>query len=62
MSKPFDVATKQLVAADPLAWLRFLGLPGESAELIDADLSAVVAEADSGDELQDVHQVAGTRI
>lgn len=46
MSKPFDVATKQLVAADPLAWLRFLGLPGESAELIDADLSAVVAEAD----------------
>lgn len=46
MSKPFDVATKQLVEADPLAWLRFLGLPGESAELIDADLATVVAEAD----------------
>lgn len=46
MSKPFDVATKQLVEVDPLAWLRFLGLPGESAELIDADLSTVVAEAD----------------
>ena len=46
MSKPFDVATKQLVEADPLAWLRFLGLPGTSAELIDADLATVVAEAD----------------
>jgi len=46
VSKPFDVATKQLVEVDPLAWLRFLGLPGESAELIDADLSTVVAEAD----------------
>src|SRR5438128_2167855 len=46
MPKPFDVATKQLVEADPLAWLRFLGLPGEEAELIDADLATVVAEAD----------------
>jgi predicted transposase YdaD len=44
--KPFDVATKQLVEADPLAWLRFLGLPGEAAELIDADLATVVADAD----------------
>jgi predicted transposase YdaD len=46
MPKPFDVATKQLVEFDPLAWLRFLGLPGEAAELIDADLATVVAEAD----------------
>ena len=46
MSKPFDVATKQLVEKDPIAWLRFLGLPGEEAELVDADLSTVVAEAD----------------
>ncbi len=46
MSKPFDVATKQLVEIDPLAWLRFLGLPGERAVLMDADLSTVVAEAD----------------
>jgi predicted transposase YdaD len=46
MSKPFDVATKQLVESNPLAWLRFLGLQGETAELIDADLATVVAEAD----------------
>ncbi len=46
MPKPFDVATKQLVEADPLAWLRFLELPGEAAELMDADLATVVAEAD----------------
>ncbi len=46
MPKPFDVATKQLVETDPLAWLRFLGLPGTTAELIDADLTTVVAEAD----------------
>ncbi|HZO91509.1 MAG TPA: hypothetical protein VFB38_24515 [Chthonomonadaceae bacterium] len=29
-----------------MAWLRFLGLPGEKAQLIDADLATVVAEAD----------------
>lgn len=46
MPKPFDVATKQLVEADPLAWLRFVGLPGEAAELVDADLATVVADAD----------------
>lgn len=46
MPKPFDAATKRLVEADPMAWLRFLGLPGEQAELIDADLATVVAEAD----------------
>lgn len=46
MSKPFDAATKQLVQKDPLAWLRFLGLPGETVELVDTDLTSVVAEAD----------------
>jgi predicted transposase YdaD len=46
MSKPFDAATKRLVEADPKAWLRFLGLPGEEADLMDADLSTVTAEAD----------------
>jgi predicted transposase YdaD len=46
MPKPFDVATKHLVESDPLAWLHFTGLPGESVELIDADLTSVVAEAD----------------
>ncbi len=46
MSKPFDVSTKQLVEIDPIAWVRLMGLPGESAELINADLSTVVADAD----------------
>ena len=46
MSKPFDAAIKRLVEADPTAWLHFLGLPGEQAELMDADLATVIAEAD----------------
>lgn len=46
MSKPFDVATKRLVEADPLAWLRYAGLPGTTATLMDADLSTVTSEAD----------------
>ncbi len=46
MAKPFDVATKYLVETDPLAWVKFLGLPGASAELMEADLSTIVAEAD----------------
>jgi predicted transposase YdaD len=46
MSKPFDAATKRLVEADPLAWLRYAGLPGDAAELMDADLSAITSEAD----------------
>lgn len=46
MSKPFDAATKRLVEADPLAWLRCAGLPGTEAELIDADLATITSEAD----------------
>jgi len=46
MAKPFDAATKQLVEADPLAWLAYTGLPGKRAELVDADLTTVTSEAD----------------
>ena len=44
--KPFDVATKQLIEADPLAWLRLVGLSGSAVEIISADLSTLVADAD----------------
>lgn len=46
MAKPFDNATKQLVEAYPDDWIRWAGLPGGPAELIAADLSTVVADAD----------------
>lgn len=47
MSKPFDATTKQLVEAQPEAWLAYAGLSGvTSAEVIEADLSTVTAEAD----------------
>ena len=52
MSKPFDITTKQLVDADPLACLRFLGLPGKSARLLDSDL-AISATADRLIEVKD---------
>jgi predicted transposase YdaD len=44
--KPFDVTTKQLVEADPTAWLEYVGLPPDEAEMDDADLSTIVPEAD----------------
>ena len=37
---------KQLIEADPLAWLHFVGLPGETAMLFDPELSSFVADAD----------------
>lgn len=46
MPKPFDAATKHLIEADPVVWLRFLGLPGEHADLLETDLTTVVADAD----------------
>lgn len=45
MHKPFDVTTKQIVDRDPLAWVRFLGLPADSATLLDTDI-AVLAQPD----------------
>jgi predicted transposase YdaD len=44
--KPFDVALKELIASDPLAWLHFLGLPGTSAVLMSEDLSTQVTDVD----------------
>ncbi len=45
VSKPFDETLKHLIEAQPNAWLEFVGLTG-SAEVIDADLSTLAAEAD----------------
>lgn len=46
-ARPFDATLKHLVEFDPQAWLGYLGLPTDApAEVIDADLSMVLAEAD----------------
>ena len=44
--KQFDATTKQLVETDPLSWVRLVGLPGASAQVVEADLATVTAEAD----------------
>lgn len=44
--KPFDAATKQLVELSPGDWLAYLGLTGSGAELIEAEVSTVAAQAD----------------
>jgi predicted transposase YdaD len=46
VSKPFDTAAKHLFQADPVAWLRFLGLPGSAAPVIAAELTAITGSAD----------------
>ena len=46
MSKPFDVTTKELVEANPEAWIRLTGLPVGPIELVDTDLATVSTEAD----------------
>jgi hypothetical protein len=45
MAKPYDVVTKELVAANPLAWVKLLGLSGTHAALLDTDLSTTVSLA-----------------
>jgi hypothetical protein len=46
-SKPFDVTLKDLVEFDAPGWVSLLGHKGaRSAELIDADVSTVIAAAD----------------
>ena len=45
MAKPYDITIKQIVDADPLACVRFLGLPGSSVRLLDTDL-AMSSQAD----------------
>jgi len=46
MSKQFDITAKQLIETDPMAWIRFLKLPGTHATVVEADLSLVSADAD----------------
>lgn len=51
MSKPFDAATKQLIARNPAAWLRVLGalpsgVPENQVVLVNVDISAVTASVD----------------
>jgi hypothetical protein len=47
MAKPFDATTKDLLEADPAAWMAYLGLhPQGTVEVIDSDLSTVTTEAD----------------
>ena len=55
--KPFDTATKRLLEADPLAWLRYVGLPGTRVQLENANLTTLTADADrilrvEGEEIQ----------
>lgn len=42
MPGPFDAASKALIDPDPLAWLRFIGLPGEAAKILDSDLTTAL--------------------
>src|SRR5271155_2906730 len=44
--KPFDTVTKDLLEADPLAWLQLVGLPGEAVRMEDTNLTTLTAEAD----------------
>jgi predicted transposase YdaD len=39
LSKPFDAAAKSLIDAHPLDWLRFFGLEGNAATVLDSDLN-----------------------
>ena len=42
MAKPFDATTKDLLEADLVAWMAYLGLqPQGTVEVIDSDLSTV---------------------
>ena len=45
MHHEYDITIKQIIDADPLGFLHSLGLPGESATLMDTDI-AVTAQAD----------------
>src|SRR5579871_1285931 len=46
MSKPFDATTKRLLEAGPTTWLEYIGLPGTDIELINIDLTTILADAD----------------
>jgi predicted transposase YdaD len=45
--RPFDVATRGLIEADPAGWLAWLGLPFDGpVHAVDSDVSAVLAAVD----------------
>jgi hypothetical protein len=46
VTKPYDAATKSLIERHPADWLRVLGMPTGTVEVIDADLATVTTEAD----------------
>ncbi len=47
MTKEYDAATRHLIEINPRAWLKYIGIFGDSpATVIDSDLSTVTAEAD----------------
>jgi hypothetical protein len=45
MHNEYDITIKQIIDADPLAFVHSLGMPGDSATLVDTDI-AVTAQAD----------------
>ena len=48
MAKPFDVTTKYLLHADPVAWLALASLvPDGAVSILDTDLSTLSAAADA---------------
>ncbi len=46
LHKPYDIATKHLLEFDPLAWLHFAGLPGDTVHLENTNLTTLTADAD----------------
>lgn len=46
MAKPFDASSKNLIEYDPIGWLRFLGLPGERAIVVEGESNVVTVDAD----------------
>lgn len=46
MPKQYDAVTKHLIEAHPMDWLRLAGIPADSADVIDADVSSVTAAGD----------------
>ena len=44
--KPFDVSSKRLLELDPMAWLKLAGLQGKAVEILNSDLSSLIADAD----------------
>ncbi len=46
MAKPYDLSSKLLLEADPLAWLHYVGLPARRATLLETNVSNVGIDLD----------------